>query len=56
MLMTKSRQTSKEVYWLDGDTMYYSQSVTDPDYCILCFTADTGHYYSNFKSKDFKQE
>jgi len=44
---------SKEMIWHDGDEMYYSKGVTDPDYCILKFTAQTGRYYSKFKSEDF---
>ena len=39
--------------WRTGDTMYYKQGVTDPDYCVLKFTAVKGRYYSNFKSEDF---
>lgn len=44
---------SKEMIWQEGDTMYYSQGVTDPDYCVLKFTAETVRFYSNFKSEDF---
>ena len=47
---------SKEMIWREGDTMYYSQGVTDPDYCVLKFTAQTGRYYSNFSSEDFVVE
>ena len=46
--------TSKEMIWQDGDTMYYPQGVTDPDYCVLKFTAETGRFYSNFKSESFE--
>lgn len=45
---------SKELIWQDGDTMYYPLGITDPDYCVLRFTADSGRYYSNFKSEDFE--
>ncbi|MCL2109581.1 MAG: pyridoxamine 5'-phosphate oxidase family protein [Oscillospiraceae bacterium] len=45
---------TKEMIWREGDTMYYSEGVTDPDYCVLKFTADTGRFYSNFKSEDFE--
>ncbi len=45
---------SKEMIWRDGDDMYYPLGVTDPDYCVLKFTAIDGRYYSNFKSEDFK--
>lgn len=43
----------KEAIWQDGDTMYYPKGVTDPDYCVLKFTATRGRYYSNFRSEDF---
>ena len=47
---------SKEMIWLPGDTMYYKEGVTDPDYCVLKFTAISGRSYSNFKSEDFVVE
>lgn len=47
---------SKERIWQEGDTMYYEEGVTDPDYCVLKFTAAKGRYYSNFKSEDFVVE
>jgi len=47
---------SKELIWKDGDEMYYSKGVTDPDYCVLRFTAQNGRYYSNFKSENFEIE
>ena len=43
----------KEMIWEDGDTMYYKEGVTDPDYCVLKFTATSGRFYSNFKSESF---
>jgi general stress protein 26 len=42
----------KELIWREGDTMYYKGGVTDPDYCVLRFTATSGRFYSNFSSKD----
>jgi general stress protein 26 len=45
---------SKEMIWRNGDTVYYPGGVTDPDYCVLRFTATSGRYYANFKSEDFK--
>ena len=33
---------AKERIWRDGDTMYYSEGITDPDYCVLKFTATKG--------------
>lgn len=44
---------SKEMIWELGDTMYYKEGVTDPDYCVLKFTAFSGRYYCGFKSEDF---
>ena len=44
---------AKERIWREGDTMYYPEGVTDPDYCVLRFTAEKGRYYSNFSSQDF---
>jgi general stress protein 26 len=46
-------QATKERIWLDGDTMYYPLGVTDPDYCVLKFTARKGRLYQNFHSDDF---
>ena len=45
---------SKEMIWQDGDEIYYPKGVTDPDYCVLKFTAKTGRYYANFKSETFE--
>ena len=45
---------SKEMIWEMGDTLYYPKGVTDPDYCVLRFTARAGRYYSNFKSESFE--
>ncbi len=45
---------AKERIWKKGDTLYYHGGVTDPDYCVLKFTAAKGRYYSNFKSEDFE--
>ena len=45
---------AKELIWRDGDTLYYPGGVTDPDYCVLRFTAYDGRYYANFHSEDFQ--
>ncbi|MBN2362687.1 pyridoxamine 5'-phosphate oxidase family protein [candidate division WOR-3 bacterium] len=44
---------SKKMIWREGDEIYYSKGVSDPDYCVLKFTAHKGRYYSNFKSETF---
>ncbi len=46
----------KQEIWCTGDTMYYKQGVTDPDYCVLKFTARKGRYYSALKSENFYME
>lgn len=44
---------SRQMIWRDGDTEYYPGGVSDPDYCVLKFTAMSGRYYSNFVSEEF---
>jgi general stress protein 26 len=48
--------STKQMIWRDGDTMYYPEGVTDPDYCVLMFTARSGRYYSSFHSENFEVE
>ena len=47
-------QPTKDRIWRDADTMYYSLGVTDPDYCVLKFTAENCRMYEHFKSYDFQ--
>ena len=44
---------SKERIWRDGDEQYYSQGVTDPDYCVIRVTVRKIRFYSSFKSVDY---
>ncbi|MDE6219669.1 MAG: pyridoxamine 5'-phosphate oxidase family protein [Lachnospiraceae bacterium] len=46
-------EESKREIWCAGDTMYYKQGVTDPDYCVLKFTAVKGRRYCNLKTEEF---
>jgi general stress protein 26 len=46
-------QDTKDRIWRDGDNMYYSLGVTDPDYCVLKFTTINCRMYEHFKSYDF---
>ena len=39
---------TKEMIWRDGDTEYYPGGVTDPNYCVLKFTATDGRFYSDY--------
>jgi len=43
---------TKQQIWREGDAQYYPGGVTDPDYCVLKFTAATARAYSNFKSEN----
>jgi general stress protein 26 len=45
---------SKDMIWRDGDEMYYPKGITDPNYCVLKFTAESGRFYSDLKSEDFQ--
>ena len=47
-------QQSKNKIWRRGDTLFYKKGVTDPDYCVLKFTAESGRYYCDLKTFDFK--
>lgn len=46
-------QESKEMIWKRGDTLFYKGGVTDPDYCVLKFTAEKGRYYCDLKTESF---
>jgi len=50
MEILEDAEIKKEI-WRDGDDKYYD-GVTDPDYCILKFTAVKCRYYSNLKKID----
>lgn len=38
-------QETKDFLWREGFERYYPKGVTDPDYCVLKFTASRGAYY-----------
>lgn len=44
---------TKEMIWRDGDQEYYPGGVTDPNYCVLKFTAIDGRFYSDFYPRSF---
>lgn len=44
-------QSVKDEIWRDMDTIFY-ESNTDPDYCILKFTAEAARYYQDYTSTD----
>jgi general stress protein 26 len=43
----------KQELWQIGDKMFYPKGVTDPDYCVLKFTAQEGRYYCDLKTDSF---
>lgn len=47
-------QTIKQKIWQFGDKLFYKNGVTDPDYCVLVFTADEAEYYCDFKTENIK--
>ena len=47
-------QETKDMIWERGDTMFYKKGVTDPDYCVLNFTAECGRYYCDLKTESFE--
>ena len=36
--------------------MFYKKGVTDPDYCVLKFTAESGRFYEDLKTENFEIE
>lgn len=44
---------TKLEFWHEGDEQYYPLGPTDPDYCILLFTADKGNYYHGLQKNLF---
>ncbi len=55
MEVLQDDKTKREI-WRTGNTMYYKQGVTDPDYCVLKFTAIKGRYYCDLKTESFDIE
>ncbi len=52
MEVLQDNEIKKEI-WQTGDAIYYKQGVSDPDYCVLKFTAKRGRYYCNLKTENF---
>ncbi len=47
-------QETKNSLWQKGDTLFYKKGKTDPDYCVLKFTATDGRYYCDLKTESFE--
>lgn len=43
----------KKDLWKKSDIIFYKKGVTDPDYCVLKFTAVSGRYYCDLKTESF---
>lgn len=53
MEVLQDAEIKKEI-WQSGDTIYYPKGVTDPDYCVLKFTAVRGRHYCSLKTESFQ--
>ena len=49
-----TEQEVKNLLWRKGDVRFYKYGVTDSDYCVLKFTAESGRYYQDLKTEDFE--
>jgi general stress protein 26 len=52
MQVLEDEETKKKL-WRAGDRIFYPKGVTDPDYCVLKFTAFEGNYYCDLKNENF---
>lgn len=46
----------KKALWFEGSEIYYPLGINDPDYTVLCFTAERGDYYHNLEIRSFEIE
>ncbi len=46
-------QETRNMIWRKGDSVFYRKGVTDPDYCVLKFTAEAGRHYRDLKTESF---
>ncbi len=44
-------QSVKDEIWHLGDSMFYKKGKTDPDYCVLKFTAQKCRFYKDLKTQ-----
>jgi len=47
-------EAAKKMIWRTGDELYYAKGASDPDYCVLMFTAEKLRFYSDFNPRDFE--
>ena len=44
---------TEDVLGTNANEQYYPGGVTDPNYCVLKFTATDGRFYSDFYPRSF---
>ena len=49
-------EESKKMIWKRGDTRFYKNGISDPDYCVLKFTSAVGRFYRNLSTENFEIE
>ena len=52
MVVLEDAKTKQEI-WRNGDIMFYEGGATDPNYCVLKFTAKKGRHYFDLKTENF---
>ncbi len=52
-MVVSTDQDLRNQLWRDGDNVYYKLGPTDPDYCVMLFTASNGRWYENLTHHDF---
>ena len=52
MEVLEDKKIKKEL-WKDSYSMYYQDGMNGGDFIVIKFNAESGRYYSNFKSEDF---
>lgn len=49
-----TNQEIKNEIWKLGDSIFYKNGKTDPDYCVLKFTIENTRFYKDLKTEDVK--
>jgi general stress protein 26 len=53
-MTVRTDAATKQRLWQPGWEIYYPGGATDPDYCVLEFTARTGNYYHGLENTTFE--
>lgn len=49
-------EVSRKKLWFDGCEKYYPKGINDPDYSVLCFTAEMANFYHGLANINFEIE